>query len=135
MDVLQTILVVINVIAVLLAPVMAVGTGRLMQSLADKRKDKMDIFSTLLAERSGMITEATAKAHNMVLFVFADSKTVCDAWTNWYDLSNSEQTDPNEIQNAYNAILAAMAAAVGYRKNTEGILARPTKQGSQRPAT
>ena len=47
MTIFEIIMTILNLIAVLLIPVVAVFVGQYLQERAQRRKDKMDIFKTL----------------------------------------------------------------------------------------
>lgn len=43
---------IMNVIAIVAAPIIAVWVGQLLQNRSEKRKDKLQIFKTLMSSRS-----------------------------------------------------------------------------------
>lgn len=49
----EIIIAIVNIIAVIVAPIVAVKVGQYLQDRAQLRKDKMDIFRTLMANRTG----------------------------------------------------------------------------------
>ena len=66
MTIFEIIMTILNLIAVLLIPVVAVFVGQYLQERAQKRKDKMDIFKTLMINRVGWSVEST-RAMNLSL--------------------------------------------------------------------
>ena len=69
MTIFEIIMTILNLIAVLLIPVVAVFVGQYLQERAQKRKDKMDIFKTLMINRVGWSVEST-RAMNIIDIVF-----------------------------------------------------------------
>lgn len=59
MTIFEIIMTILNLIAVLLIPVVAVFVGQYLQERAQRRKDKMDIFKTLMINRVGWSVEST----------------------------------------------------------------------------
>ena len=66
---------VINVIAILAAPIIAVWVGQRLQDRAEKRKDKMAVFKAIMTDRYGWSRE-TVLALNSIPIVFSDDKPV-----------------------------------------------------------
>ena len=69
MTIFEIIMTILNLIAVLLIPVVAVFVGQYLQERAQRRKDKMDIFKTLMINRVGWSVEST-RAMNIIDIVF-----------------------------------------------------------------
>ena len=95
MTIFEIIMTILNLIAVLLIPVVAVFVGQYLQERAQRRKDKMDIFKTLMINRVGWSVEST-RAMNIIDIVFSDDKNVRQAWSEYYHALCVK--DPDEIQ-------------------------------------
>ena len=68
---------VLNLIAVLLIPVVAVIVGQYLQERAKKRKDKMQIFQCLMTRRiTGWAALEAVNAINSIDIVFTDNKEI-----------------------------------------------------------
>ena len=67
----EIVLAIVNIVAVIAAPIIAVQIGQYLQDRAQLRKDKMDVFKTLMANRVGWST-ASVYAMNIIDIVFAD---------------------------------------------------------------
>ena len=73
----------INIVAVIVAPIIAVWIGQKLQDRAEKRKDKMSVFKAIMTDRYGWSRE-TVLALNSIPIVFAKDKYVRDAWKEYY---------------------------------------------------
>ena len=76
---------IINIIAIIVSPVVAVVVGQILQDRRKKRSDKMEIFKTLMISRGlGWSTESV-KALNIIEVVFSDDQSVLNQWKIYYD--------------------------------------------------
>ena len=77
----ETIMAILNLIAVLLIPVIAVIVGQYLQERTQKRKDKMQIFQCLMTRRAtGWAGIEAVNALNSIDIIFADSSSVRGQW-------------------------------------------------------
>ena len=76
---------ILNLIAIVVIPIAAVLIGQYLQNRAEIRKDKMQIFKTLMTSRIYGWTQESVHCLNIIDIVFADDKTVRDAWKDLYD--------------------------------------------------
>ena len=107
----------INIIAVIVAPIAAVLIGQLLQNRAEKRRDKMELFKTLMMSRNGWNIESV-RALNILDIVFSDDKSVRSAWEKYYDklcIENPSETELKKIQDAQYTLLETMAVSLGYK--------------------
>ena len=140
---------ILNLIAIIVIPIAAVLIGQWLQSRSEKRKDKMQIFKILMTSRIYGWTQDSVHCMNIIDIVFADDKTVCEAWKDlqyklletmakslgykdkvtWETIQNPYVPDgmirqwqeQAESQQAYNSLLNTMANIVPKeQKNTEG---------------
>lgn len=73
----EKIMAVLNLIAVLLIPVVAVIVGQYLQERAKKRKDKMQIFQCLMTRCiTGWAALEAVNAINSIDIVFTDNKEI-----------------------------------------------------------
>ena len=84
-----------NLVAIIIAPVVAVLIGQWFQNRGEKRKDKLEIFKTLMIARNGWNPESV-KALNIIDIVYADDKAVREQWKEYYDRLCVEE--PSEIE-------------------------------------
>ena len=108
---------IISIIAVVAAPVISVCIAQYLQSRAEKRKDKMELFKTLMMSRNGWTIESV-RALNTLDIVFSDDNEVREAWRNYYDrlcVDNPTQAEIIKIQEAQYSLLETMAVSLGYK--------------------
>ena len=72
----MTVAEVLNLITLIIIPIFAVALGRWLQDIADKHKDKMRIFTTLMTDRLYPWSKDGVEALNCIDIVFADDKAV-----------------------------------------------------------
>ncbi len=110
---------IINLVALIVIPILAVIVAHMMQTNSDKRKDKMQIFKILMTARIYGSTTDSIHALNLIDVVFARDKPVRTAWKNLLDAySSAEQSDlmKKKRQELMYKLLEAMAANLGYQK-------------------
>src|SRR6185312_12440651 len=69
-------MVIVNILAVLLSPLIAVLITVSLQNRKERRDSKRRIFETLIGTRHAPITEETTRALNMIDVVFCDAPRV-----------------------------------------------------------
>lgn len=114
----EIIIAIVNIIAVIAAPIIAVKVGQYLQDRAQSRKDKMDIFKTLMVNRYRWSIE-TVQAMNIIEIVFSDDDKVLNAWKDFYDKSCVESPDEMQLkkmQTAKDKLLETMAQSLGYKQ-------------------
>jgi len=96
MDGVQITFLVINIVAVIAAPIAAVIIAQHLQNRQVKRKDKIEIFKTLVSTNAyGWGCHYRAfEAINSIPVIFADSEKVIKAYE---DYINACQTDKDEL--------------------------------------
>ncbi len=108
---------ILNLIAIIVAPVAAVFIGQWLQDRANKRKDKLEIFKALMISRNGWSMESV-RALNIIDIVFADEDTVRARWKEYYDklyIENPSEAELKKIKTAQDKLLEAMAVSLGYK--------------------
>ena len=108
---------VLNLIAIIIAPIAAVLIGQWLQNRSERRKDKLDIFKSLMIERNGWSSESV-RALNIIDIVYADDTNVRMRWKEYYDrlcIENPSDTDLKKIKTAQEKLLEAMAVSLGYK--------------------
>ena len=109
---------VLNLLAIIVIPIVAVLIGQWLQNRSEKRKDKMYIFKTLMTSRIYGWTADSVHCQNIIDIVFADDKNVRKAWKDLYDkycVQNPDETQLKKIENAKYILLEAMAISLGYK--------------------
>ena len=108
----------INIAAIILAPVVSVIVGQILQNRAKKRQDKMEIFKALMTSRVYGWTNASVYALNIIDVVFADDKKVRTQWKAYYDklcVGNPTEEDFKKIETEKYKLLEAIAQSLGYK--------------------
>lgn len=65
---------ILNIVALIIVPIVAVHVGQYLQDRAEARKDKMRVFRTLMTARIYGWTRESVDASNIIDVVFADDK-------------------------------------------------------------
>jgi hypothetical protein len=109
----------VNVIALLLSPVLAVGVTLWYQHTKERRDAKVQILNTLMQTRhQSLPTDERVRALNMIDVVFRDSTEVRSLWHQYFDmLANDGLNNPlgySQRNKKYLELLAEMARDVGY---------------------
>lgn len=108
-----------NLAAIIIIPIAAVLIGQWLQDRAKKREDKMNIFKTLMTARIYGWTVASVQALNIIDIVFADDKSVRDAWKDLYEkysIQNPNEVQKKAIETARCKLLETMANSLGYKE-------------------
>lgn len=106
-----------EIIAVIVAPILAVLIGQYLQNRDEKRKDKLSIFKILMTNRLGWSYESVY-ALNIIDIAFADSDDVCTKWAEYYKFLCIQKPDEMQLkqrQEAQDKLLEAMAKDLGYK--------------------
>ena len=117
MDAFQITMSIINVIAIIVMPIVAVWVGQRLQRRSEIRKDKMWVFRALLIARTGWTVESV-NALNIIDVVFVDDEEVRKCWKEYYDklcVENPNETELNKIQTAQYHLIEAIAKSLGYK--------------------
>lgn len=108
---------VVNIVAVLLSPIIAVLVSIFIQNRGEKRKKKMEIFTTLLSTRHHIfITDETVQALNMIDVVFYDKPKIRKLWKDYYDVLCQTTVNPKSQQDKKLELIHEMAKELGYGK-------------------
>ena len=109
---------ILNLIAIIIIPIIAVIIGQWLQTRSEKRKDKMHIFKTLMTSRVYGWTQESVYCLNIIDIVFADDKEVRNAWKDLYDkycVQNPDESQLKKIETAQYKLLESMAVSLGYK--------------------
>lgn len=77
---------ILNLIAIIVIPIVAVLIGQHLQNRAEIRKDKMHIFKVLMTSRIYGWTQESVHCLNIIDIVFSDDENVRNAWKDLYDI-------------------------------------------------
>jgi len=110
------VVVIVNILAVVISPIVAVYIGRWLQERSEKRKEKWIILKTLMSSRD-VWNQESVYALNIIDIVFSDDEKVVKCWREYYDkvcIDSLTDNDNRKINNAKFKLLEAMAASLGY---------------------
>ena len=113
----EVILTIINILAIIIVPIAAVFVWQKLQNYSQRRKDKLEIFKTLMMSRGLGWNVESVRALNIVDIVFSDDDTVRARWKEYYRQLCIQE--PNDMQlkqklEAQDKLLEAMAKSLGY---------------------
>lgn len=112
----DTILTIMNIIAVIISPIVAVVIGQWLQEKNQKRKDKMEIFQCLMTHRAtGWSHIECVNALNSIDIVFGDSGQVRQQWKLLLG-KLMPGVPPQEFLREQCKLLEIMANDLGYQK-------------------
>ena len=122
----EKIMAVLNLIAVLLIPVVAVIVGQYLQERAQKRKDKMQIFQCLMTRRiTGWAALEAVNAINSIDIVFTDNKEIRTQLGIWRSKCKKDVAREEQYREQCK-LLELMANDLGYKdKITWDIIQNP----------
>lgn len=109
---------ILNIIALLLIPIIAVIVGQKLQERAKKRDDKMQIFKILMTSRGLGWNQDMVWALNIIEVVFADDDAVIKQWKSYYDklcIENPSDSDLKKIMIERNKLIEQIANSLGYK--------------------
>lgn len=106
------------VLAAWLGPVAAASIAEKMrrksEASTEKRRMKLYIFTTLLQERAAYYSIEAVKAFNLIDFVFNESRTVRNAWSDFLSsLDENNHVPEHATKEKFRTLLSAIAADVG----------------------
>ena len=115
---------IINIIAIIISPIVAVIVGQYLQNKSKKREDKLEIFKILMVSRGlGWSTESV-RALNIIEVVFSDDKNVLNQWKKYYDklcVEEPNETELSKIKIEGDKLLEVIAKSLGYKITWETI--------------
>ena len=117
---------IVNVIAIIVIPLVAVFVGQFLQNKAEKRKDKMQIFQCLMTKRiTGWAGLDAVNALNSIDIVFSDCEAVRKQWAVLLSKYRRDITAQEQYREQCK-LLELMANDLGYKdKITWDIIQNP----------
>ena len=110
----------INIIAILISPVVAVLISIRLQDRKEKRQQKIWLLHTLIAARHTPITDENVRAFNMIDIVFWDKPSIRRLWKEYFEMLNNAGLN-NELgwrqrKAKHLELITEMAGLLGYKK-------------------
>ncbi len=113
----------LNLLAILVSPVIAVAVSVWIQNRSVRKGAKMQVFSTLVANRHRPITDENIRALHMIDVVFADEPRVRSLWHRYFDLTGSQDGTGDlgykKREQIYRDMLVAMGRELGFSTKVE----------------
>ena len=106
---------IINAVAIIAIPIVAVLVGQMLQNRSQKRKDKMAIFQCLMTHRAtGWAHQDTVNALNTIDIVFSDCESVRKQWAVLLSKYRKEFSQQEQYREQCK-LLELMANDLGYK--------------------
>lgn len=116
---------VVNIIALLFSPIIAVLITVYLQNIKDKRREKYQIFMTLMATRNRPPTEEITRALNMIDVVFCKDKKIRRLWGEYFGmLCNEGLNNPvgwKQREQKNLEMITAIAENIGYKNEISSL--------------
>jgi len=104
-----------EILAILFSPLIAVLVTVWLNNREHKRKDRLEIFKTLMMCRENNSNMDFVRAVNSIDVVFHDVAPVREAWKNLNDAYHTNTPDFKKIQDNHTKLLEVMANELGYK--------------------
>lgn len=113
----QIIIAVINIIAIVVSPIIALLISNKIQNDKDKRNDKLWILKILMMQRVSTQDISYVNALNLIDLVFVDSKPVRDAYAVLYSEYAKNEVDfsAERISRAKTKLIEMIVNDIGYK--------------------
>ncbi len=112
----------LNIIALIIAPILALQIQKWLEKYREDRKRKLDIFKTLMSTRANRVSIEHVEALNMIDVEFYKKdkyKKVVKAWRTYHDyLSNTNSNDANfgtKSDDLFIILLSEMGESLDYK--------------------
>ena len=111
-------LVIVNVAAILLSPIIALIISLYLQRSNHARMDKIHLFMVLVASRGNRMTQEHVRALNMLDAVFHKNKQVRKIWREYYELLHQPAPADSSLIQKWNdklvELIQEIAKDLGY---------------------
>lgn len=109
----------VMVVAVLLAPLVAVQVSIFIEKRREKRRRKINVFTALMATRAAGLSPKHVEALNLIDIEFYKDKIVTDSWKAYIDHLNdkslTQEIWANKKDDMFTDLLFYMATTLGYK--------------------
>lgn len=107
---------IINIIAIILSPIIALFISHKVQINHEKRKEKIEILKILMARRIPSNSIEYVNALNIIDIIFVDSPKVKAAYKSLYEAYQQQNYDVSKSQMMLTKLIEAIVADVGYKE-------------------
>jgi len=110
-------IIIINTIAIILGPIIAVIVTLIYQNYKAKRNDREHLFKVLMVNRKAYPPDREwIKALNVIPIYFANNKKILSMWYQYYNLLNETGDNIDKMRgHAYLELLSGIALSLGYK--------------------
>lgn len=126
---------IINIIAVIVGPIVAVGITLWYQDRKEKRDAQYRLFTVLMAHRkSNPPTFDLVNGLNLIDVVFSQHRKTVDLWHEYYAMLGQKDVNWQIADSKYLDLLASMAKVLGYKNLLQTDISRyysPVAHGNQ----
>lgn len=107
---------VVNIIAIIISPILALLISQSLQAKHEKQSEKLQILKTLMTQRILPKSVEYVNALNTIDIIFADSKSVREAYKSLYESYHQKDFDYTKSQTKLTKLIEAIVADVGYKE-------------------
>jgi len=107
---------VINIIAILLSPIIALLISHALQKKYERKKEKLSILKTLMTQRVRQNSIEYVNALNVIDIIFSNSEKVRLAYKKLHDSYNQKDFDYSKAQTQLTKLIEAIVEDVGYKE-------------------
>ena len=109
---------IIDVVAIIVSPIVAVLIGQYLQNREKSRTDKKEILKALMVNRGLGWSIDSVKALNLIEIVFHDEDKVLSQWKKYYNklcMENPAESELSDMKSEGDRLLKVMADSLGYK--------------------
>lgn len=111
---------IINIIAILASPLVALGVTIFLQDRKEKKQARMNVFSTLMENRHLPLSDGTIRCLNMIDLYFYNDVHVRRLWKEYFAMLNNaglnNEMGHRQWQEKKLELITEMARVLGYGK-------------------
>ena len=107
---------IVNIIAIILSPIIALFISHKVQISYEKRKEKIEILKISMARRIPSNSIEYVNALNIIDIIFVDSPKVKAAYKSLYEAYQQQNYDVSKSQMMLTKLIEAIVADVGYKE-------------------
>jgi uncharacterized protein DUF6680 len=126
----------ITVAAIIVGPVLALFAQRVLDLLRERKKERKQLFNTLMTTRHQLYSPAHLQALNSIDIVFKDNERICAAWKAVLDYAamKVDESDAKALADWSQRLLDLRAKSLG-RNWVSGIPRTTSCVASTRPGS
>lgn len=119
-----TLIEMINILAIILSPVVAVLITIYLQNCLERKKEKIAIIKALLSTGHYLYSDEIIRSYNLIDIVFKDDKEVREKWKLYFEALGNEALNTQIRYDKKLDLILAMCKVVKYKNITAQDLQR-----------